>query len=48
MLTMYSAMGGWDFVGKFATQLDGKVESSSTNVPKKVADGELPLGITLE
>ena len=48
MMTMYCAMGGWDFVGKFATQLKGVVESSSTNVPKKVSDGEMPLGITLE
>lgn len=48
MLTMYTAMGGWDFVGKFAEQLDGKVESSSTHVCKKVSDGEMPIGITLE
>lgn len=48
MLTMYSAMGGWDFVKKFVDQLDGKAESSSTQVCKKVSDGELPLGITLE
>lgn len=48
MLTMYSAMGGWEFVEKFAKQLDGKVESSSTHVAKKVSDGELPIGITLE
>lgn len=48
MITMYTAMGGWDFVGKFAEQLDGKVESSSSHVCKKVSDGELPIGITLE
>lgn len=48
MLTMYSAMGGWDYVKSFADQLDGKVESSSTHVSKKVADGEMPIGITLE
>lgn len=48
MITMFHAMGGWDFVQKFAAQLDGKVESSSTHVVKKVSDGELPIGITLE
>lgn len=48
MLTMYAAMGGWDFVQKFVNQLDGKAESSSTQVCKKVSDGELPIGITLE
>jgi iron(III) transport system substrate-binding protein len=48
MLTMYAAMGGWDYVQKFVAQLDGKAESSSTHVVKKVSDGELPIGITLE
>jgi iron(III) transport system substrate-binding protein len=48
MLTMYAAMGGWSFVEKFVAQLDGKAESSSTQVCKKVSDGELPIGITLE
>jgi ABC-type Fe3+ transport system substrate-binding protein len=48
MLTMYAAMGGWDFVQKFVNQLDGKAESSSTQVCKKVSDKELPIGITLE
>lgn len=48
MLTMYAAMGGWDYVKKFAEQLDGKSESSSTHVCKKVSDGEVPIGITLE
>ncbi|MCM0647057.1 ABC transporter substrate-binding protein [Clostridium swellfunianum] len=48
MLTMYAAMGGWDYVQKFVAQLDGKAESSSTHVVKKVSDKELPIGITLE
>lgn len=48
MITMYTAQGGWDFVQKFINNLDGKVESSSSNVPKKVSDGEFPIGVTLE
>lgn len=48
MITMYTADGGWDFVQKFINNLDGKVESSSTNPPKKVSDGEFPIGVTLE
>lgn len=48
MITMYEAEGGWDFVQKFINNLDNKVESSSSNVPKKVSDGEFPIGVTLE
>lgn len=48
MLTMYTSNGGWDFVQKFIDNLDGKLESSSSNVPKKVSDGEYPIGVTLE
>ncbi|WP_313893556.1 ABC transporter substrate-binding protein [Psychrobacillus sp.] len=39
---------GWDFVNKFVANLDGKVLGGSSMVFKGVADGEFPLGITLE
>ncbi|KLT16596.1 iron ABC transporter substrate-binding protein [Neobacillus vireti] len=39
---------GWDFVRKFVKNLDGKVLSGSSMVYKGVADGEFPIGITLE
>ncbi|MBS4209359.1 ABC transporter substrate-binding protein [Bacillus sp. FJAT-50079] len=39
---------GWDFVGKFVDNLDGKILSGSSMVYKGVADGEFPIGITLE
>lgn len=48
MMTMYTAEGGWDFVQKFINNLGGKVESSSSNVPQKVSNGEFPVGVTLE
>lgn len=40
--------GGWDFVNKFYQNLDGKIQSSSSKIPKGVADGEYALGLTLE
>ncbi|MCY6371361.1 ABC transporter substrate-binding protein [Clostridium ganghwense] len=48
MITMVTAKDGWDFINKYAANLNGKVESSSSHVPKKVSDGEYPIGVTLE
>ena len=39
---------GWDFMNKLADQLDGKVLSGSSKVPKGVADGEYTVGLTHE
>lgn len=39
---------GWDFVAKFAKQLDGKLQGSSSNVYQMVASGEYAVGITNE
>ena len=39
---------GWDYVNKLADQLDGKVLSGSSKVPKGVADGEYTVGLTHE
>ncbi|MBB6454602.1 iron(III) transport system substrate-binding protein [Salirhabdus euzebyi] len=50
MLTAYNGDGseGWDFVKDFVANLDGTILSSSSMVPKGVADGEFPVGLTLE
>lgn len=50
MLTGYEDDGdeGWNFVNDFVANLDGTVLSGSSMVPKGVADGEFPVGITLE
>ncbi|MYL45160.1 extracellular solute-binding protein [Virgibacillus halodenitrificans] len=50
MLTAYEDDGsdGWGFVEDFVANLDGTILSSSSAVPKGVADGEFPVGITLE
>lgn len=53
LCTMITAYGkddgkGWDFIGKFVSNLDGKVLSSSSGVYKGVADGEYSVGLTLE
>lgn len=50
MLFAYEDGGekGWDFVDDFVGNLDGTILSSSSMVPKGVADGEFPVGITLE
>lgn len=50
MLTAYEGDGseGWGFVEDFVTNLDGTILSGSSMVPKGVADGEFPVGITLE
>lgn len=39
---------GWDYVKDFVGNLDGTILSSSSMVPKGVADGEFPVGVTLE
>lgn len=39
---------GWDYVNNLADQLDGKVLSGSSKVPKGVADGEYTVGLTHE
>lgn len=53
VVTMLFAYGddgsdGWDFVTDFIGNLDGTILSSSSMVPKGVADGEFPVGVTLE
>lgn len=44
MLQLY----GWDFVEKFYQNLDGKMISSSSTVPKVCADGEYAIALTIE
>lgn len=39
---------GWNFVKDFVAHLDGKVLGGSSMVFKGVADGEFPIGVTLE
>ncbi len=39
---------GWDYVGKFAKQLGGKMQASSSTVYQMVASGEYAVGITNE
>jgi iron(III) transport system substrate-binding protein len=53
LCTMLTAYGkdngkGWEFIKKFVENLDGKLLSSSGDVPKKVNDGEYSVGLTLE
>lgn len=49
MLTAFSDQNdGWDFAADFVKNLDGKILSGSSMVYKGVADGEFPLGVTLE
>lgn len=50
MLTAYKDQGddGWKFIKDFYTNLDGKLTSGSSGVYKGVADGEYPVGLTLE
>lgn len=38
----------WDYVAKLVAQLDGKLLSSSSAVPRGVADGEYTVGLTHE
>lgn len=39
---------GWEFVEEFYKNLDGKLQSSSSAVPRGCADGEYPIALTLE
>lgn len=39
---------GWELVGRFIKNLDGKVQDSSGNCHKLVAAGEYALGVTIE
>lgn len=39
---------GWDWMAKFCAQLDGKLLSGSSGVPKGVADGEYTVGLSHE
>ncbi len=53
LCTMVTAFGkdddkGWEFVEKLYQNLDGKVQGSSSNSYKLVADGEYAIGLTQE
>lgn len=53
LCTMISAFGkedgkGWAFVAKLVANLDGKIQGSSSNSYKLVADGEYYIGLTQE
>lgn len=39
---------GWDWMAEFCAQLDGKLLSGSSGVPKGVADGEYTVGLSHE
>ena len=39
---------GWDLVGRFIANLDGKIQDSSGNCHKLVASGEYAIGVTIE
>lgn len=44
----YESEEAWQFVRDLFTNLDGKIQSSSSNVYKMVADGEMVVGLTYE
>ncbi|MDY0288089.1 MAG: ABC transporter substrate-binding protein [Sphaerochaeta sp.] len=53
LCTMVTAIGkddgkGWDFITKLVANLDGKIQGSSSNSYKLVADGEYYIGLTQE
>lgn len=48
MTTTDTPDGGWDFIKRFVTNLDGKILTSSSAVYKGVAAGEYAVGITNE
>lgn len=53
LCTMVTAFGkddgkGWEFIGNLYRNLDGKVQGSSSNSYKLVADGEYAIGLTQE
>ncbi|HHW31931.1 MAG TPA: extracellular solute-binding protein [Clostridiaceae bacterium] len=39
---------GWDYAREFLNNLDVKILSSSSEVPKRVANGEFAVGVTIE
>lgn len=54
LTNMLLAMGGyesdeaWDYVRDLYTNIDGKISSSSSNVYRTVADGEMAVGLSYE
>lgn len=53
LCTMITAMGkddgkGWEFIKELYANLDGKIQGSSSNSYKMVADGEYAIGLTQE
>lgn len=53
LCTMITAIGkddgkGWDFIRQLYANLDGKIQGSSSNSYKMVADGEYCIGLTQE
>lgn len=47
-LCIMQQLYGWDFVEAFYKNLDGKIQSSSSAVPRGCVDGEYPIAVTLE
>lgn len=44
----YESEGAWDYVRQLFTLVEGKIASSSSNVYKTVADGEMAVGLSYE
>lgn len=44
----YESEEAWDYVRDLYTNIDGKISSSSSNVYRTVADGEMAVGLTYE
>src|SRR5699024_6797963 len=44
----YESDEAWDYVKDLYTNIDGKISSSSSNVYKSVADGEMAVGLSYE
>ena len=44
----YDNDGAWEYVSDLFTLIDGKISSSSSNVYKTVADGEMAVGLSYE
>ncbi|MGY3747064.1 ABC transporter substrate-binding protein [Vagococcus salmoninarum] len=44
----YDSESAWKYVADLFTNIDGKISSSSSNVYKTVADGEMAVGLTYE
>lgn len=44
----YESDASWEYVEELFTLIDGKITSSSSNVYKSVADGEMAVGLTYE